>query len=88
MSSTIFYPEMGGKPAEGALEARMGYNGKVYIKTPRVLKGRGITLIEVLDRAHLVPQAKHKHGWNSYRLTLRAYEALCQREKVSMEVLL
>ena len=86
MSQHNFYPEMGGTAKPNTLEARWGYDA-VYITTPRTLKKmRGMKLVEVLDRATLVPQAAHKHGWNKYKLTANALEKLRETEEISMEI--
>jgi len=90
MGMHFHYPEMGEKRREDSqIEARLGHYGKhYYIKTPLVLKGRGITFRYTLTPEMLTPAAQSKVGWHEYVVTTRAMEKLAGQYIVTGELLL
>lgn len=89
MAILTYYPEMKQAKPAAAFEAKMSFYGRHYfVQTRRTIQGQGITFIRTLTVADLVPQASHKAGTNEYKLTARAFDALCKAEAVSMETLL
>lgn len=85
-----YTPEMGeARPADATIDAQLGHNGKHYfLKTALTLSGRGIEHRGTLTAAQLAPQAQHKAGWNQYKVTIRAFDAICAAHKVACESLL
>ena len=85
-----YYPEMGeARPADAAIDAQLSHYGKHYfLKTPLVLTGRGVEHLGTLTSAQLTPAAQHKVGWHEYKVTVRAFEAICRTHKVASESLL
>ncbi len=84
-----YYPEMQqAKPADSQIEATLGhYGGHYYLRTQLEMKGRGITLQEILKAEVLIPGSKYV-GWKKYKVTEKAFDSLCQTYVVSMETLL
>ncbi len=84
------YPEMGEKPAPHHIRARLCHYGKHYtIDTPLTLKGRGITFKGVNTPESLCRGTDSPIcGWNRYRVTVAALEALEKKYRVSHELLL
>lgn len=82
-----YYPEMGGAKPSCEVEA-MYCRGAYYIKTPLQLKGRGIAPLETLKASDLHPSAQHKAGWNRYKVTPKALQALKAQHSISYEMLL
>lgn len=85
-----YYSEMNeARPADTQIDARLSHYGKHYfIKTPLVLKGRGIEYRRTLKAEELTPKAQHKAGWHEYIVTTKAMEKLEKEYKVSIEMLL
>lgn len=76
----VVTPEMGEKIPEGTtVEARCSYQGGYYVKTFKVLKGRGIRSAGTTD----IGKPK-----NCYHVTERAFEILCKTENVTVVSLL
>lgn len=90
MTLQTYYPEMNQPKPVAQIEARMSHDGRHYYLTSplHTLAGRGVTMIEVLTAATLVPQAHHKIGWAKYRVTESAFRRICAEHAVSMECLL
>lgn len=89
MALATYYPEMKETKPAAAFEARMSHFGRHYfVDTRRILKGRGIQFLRTLTASDLVPEAQHKVGTYEYKLTITAFDALCQAETVNMETLL
>lgn len=89
MSFQTYYLEMNEvKPVtEGT--AQLAHYGKHYfIDTRLVLKGRGITHIRTLTADDLVPSAQHRVGEYEYKVTLNAFEKLCEKHNFTGEILL
>ena len=88
MALSTFYPEMNGTPSTQII-ARMTWNGEYRVKSPDELPtGRGIKFHEVLDKAELVPQAAHFHGWHQCQMTQAAFDKFAKTHAVSVECLL
>jgi hypothetical protein len=85
-----YYSEMNeSRPADAVIDAHLSHYGKHYfIKTPLVLKGRGIEYRGTLKAEELTPMAQHKTGWHEYIVTLKAMERLEKEHKVAIEMLL
>ena len=84
-----YHPEMGEPKPEAQIEARIGHYGKHwYLKSQIELKGRGVTLQNVLTSNQLTPQAQHKVGWFEYKVTDAAFDKICKQHRVSTEMLL
>ncbi|HQY89560.1 MAG TPA: hypothetical protein PK402_12980 [Tepidisphaeraceae bacterium] len=85
-----YYPEMGEKrPADAVIDARLAHYGKHYfLKTPLVLAGRGIELLNTLKAHELTPAAQHKVGWHEYKVTVAAFEKLWATYKIASESML
>ena len=88
MAELLYHPEINDQKPAAEFEATRGHRGNYYIKTPKTLTGRGVTLVRVLKESDLVPQARHEAGWNQYRLTDAAYAKLCKDHAVSFALLL
>ncbi len=90
MSVAFYTPEMGERrPADAVIDASLGHYGKHwYIKTPLVLKGRGVEYLGTLTADELVPQARHKVGWHSYKVTCKAMDRIAAEHKTACESLL
>lgn len=86
----IYCPEMKEvRPEATQIDAHLSHYGKHYfLRTPLMLKGRGIVHQGVETAESLVPTAQHKAGWNKYKVTTAAFEAICEKYNVSMESLL
>lgn len=94
MSTYAYYPEMDQvKPHhkfyDGEVQASYDYKYQ-YIVTPLVLKGRGITFMNVLDPKKYIHPERHeyKKGWNEYKVTLNAFKKLEEKYKFIREALL
>lgn len=89
MALLTYYPEMKETRPQAQIEARLGHYGKHwFITTPLVLSGRGIVHIETLTESVLVPEAKHKIGWNRYKVTGTAFDKIQANHDVVVEMLL
>ena len=89
MATISYWPEMGqNKPLNTDGNARYGGSGHQMIETPHTLKGRGIKFIEVIEASRLNERGQYKAGWNYYRVSDRAYEALELRYTFAREALL
>lgn len=86
----FYTPEMGERrPDDAVIDAALGHYGKhYYLKTPLVLKGRGIEYLGTLTAGELVSQAQHKVGWHSYKVTCAAMERIEREHKTACESLL
>jgi len=85
-----YYSEMGEKrPADAQIDATLGHYGKHYfLKTPLVLKGRGIEHLGTETAETLCEFAHDKIGWHRYKVTLKAMERIEAQYKVASECLL
>lgn len=85
-----YTPEMGEtRPADAAIDAQLAHYGKHYfLKTPLTLSGRGVEFLGQIKASDLVPAAQHKAGWNEYKVTIKAFERICEQHKVACEHLL
>ena len=85
-----YHSEMGEtRPADAVIDASLAHYGKHYfLKTPLTLKGRGVEFLGTLKAENLYASAQHKAGWNEYKVTIRAFEAICDQHKVAVECLL
>ena len=90
MSYQTYYPEMNeAKPVNTIGRASLAHYGQHYfIDTRLVLKGRGITHTGTLTANDLVPSAQHRIGEHTYKVTLKAFEKLCEQYDFSGEILL
>jgi len=82
-----YTPEMGEKrPVDAVIDANLGHYGKHYFLTTRLeLKGRGIIFLGTDTVNDLVPSAAHKAGQHRYKVTLAAFDKICQQHKVASE---
>lgn len=87
---TSYTPEMNEKRPETAqIDANLSHYGQHwFLRTPLTLKGRGIVHQGVETAETLVPQAHHKAGWNKYKVTEKAFDAICERYHVATESML
>jgi hypothetical protein len=71
-----YYPEMNEKaPEDAQIEASLGHYGEhYYLRTPLVLKGRGITHTKTIA-AEDFPAGRFA-GWHCYRVTINAMRKL------------
>lgn len=84
-----YYPEMGEPKPAAQIEATLYHYGKhYYLKSEVRLTGRGVEYRGTLEAKDLVPAAQDKVGWHEYKVTLRAFEAICREHRVSHEMLL
>jgi hypothetical protein len=90
MAMALYHPEMGEKRPDDVLgDASLSHYGKHYfLKTPLELKGRGIENLGKLRAEDLVEKARHKAGWNQYKVTIAAFEKICAAHKIGVEQLL
>lgn len=86
-----YHPEMGQKKPAAQIEAHLAHYGKHYfLDTPLTLKvGRGVEHLGVYTSSQLTPGAGQRRvGWNKYKVTMRAFEAIKAAHSVSLEMLL
>lgn len=76
-----YYPELGEAKPEAQIEARVSHYGKWYVKSPLVLKGRGIRK----DEGHI---DRDGVKWFTYHVTDLAFEKLEAAHSISSECLL
>jgi hypothetical protein len=77
------------RPDDAVIDARLSHYGKHwFLKTPLVLRGRGIEHLGTLTADRLVESAQHKVGWHEYKVTERAMERIQKEHKVACECLL
>lgn len=77
------------RPEQAQIDAQLSHYGKHwFLRTPLTLKGRGIVHQGVETESSLIPQAQHKAGWNKYKVTEKAFEAICEKHNVATESLL
>lgn len=83
----VYTPEMGQQKPEGCqMEAhRAYYGGHIFVDTPLELKGRGIQFLKTYKAGDLTSSGQYKSGWNTYRVTNRAYDLLKTRYAISWE---
>ena len=83
----VYALEMGQQKPEGCqIEAhRAYYGGHIFIDTPLELKGRGIRFLKTYKPGDLTSFGQYKSGWNTYRVTNRAYDLLKTRYAISWE---
>jgi hypothetical protein len=79
-----YYPEMNEKaPTETQIEASLSHYGEhYYIRTPLVLKGRGITHTKTLTPEDF--PGGRMAGWHCYRVTTAAMRKIEGQYVVSM----
>lgn len=84
---TSFYPEMGQKkPEDTQIDASLSHYGRHwFLRTPLELKGRGIVHLGTETAETLTPAAQHKVGWHKYKVTEKAFEAICAKYSVATE---
>lgn len=87
---TSYHPEMNeAKPANTQIDAHISHYGHHwFLRTPLVLKGRGIVHTGTETAGTLTPAAQHKVGWHTYKVTEKAFETLCIQYEVTTECLL
>lgn len=90
MSIQGYYPEMGeAKPENVVGNVTLSHYGKHYfVETPLALSGRGITHEGVLQAKNLTLRGQYKAGWNTYKVTTRAMDALARQYNFASEYLL
>lgn len=89
MSFQTYYPEMGeAKPITEGRASLAHYGKHYFIDTRLVLKGRGITHTGTLTAEDLVPSAQHRVGEHTYKVTINAFEKLCEKHDFTGEILL
>jgi hypothetical protein len=85
----VYTPEMEQRKPIAQIEASLSHYGRhYYLKTPLDLKGRGVKYLDTFTAKDLTPQAQHKVGWHTYKVTENAFRTICQTHAVSMEHLL
>jgi hypothetical protein len=79
-----YYPEMNEKaPADTQIEASLSHYGEhYYLRTPLVLKGRGITHTKTITAEDF--PAGRMAGWHCYRVTTKAMQKLEQQYVVAI----
>lgn len=83
-----YCPEMGDARPVAHIHATLSHYGRHYfLRTPLVLKGRGIESMGVLTATRLVPGSKFV-GWNEYQVTIRAFDKLKTQYRIASEMLL
>ena len=84
-----FYPEMSQARPETTVEASLSHYGRHWFVTSKdkLPEGRGVVFLETYTAAVLVPGSRLV-GWHHYKLTCRAFDALCKRSDVAVEMLL
>ena len=89
MAKLIFYPEMQEKKPKADGQASLSHYGKHYfVDTFLELNGRGIEFLGRYASKDLTQYAQHKIGMNKYKITLKAFNKLCQQYDFSSELLL
>jgi hypothetical protein len=84
-----YSPEMKEKKPIAQIQATLSHYGKhYYLKTPLELRGRGINFLSTFKSSDLTPHAQFMTGWNEYKVTENAFETICKKYAVSMELLL
>ena len=85
-----YCPEMNEpRPENTQIDAELShYGGHWFLRTPLVLKGRGIVHLKTETADTLVPKAHHKIGWHKYQVTSKAFEAICVKYNVATEAML
>ena len=84
-----YHPEMKEAKPDAQIEAQSGCSGNHhYLKSAVELKGRGVTFLGTLKATDLTPQAQSKVGWHEYKVTARAFKAICEQHGVACEMLL
>lgn len=87
--TTCYTPEMNEtRPDDAVIDATYGGPGHQMLKTPLTLSGRGVKLVAILKAEELHEIAKHKAGWNQYRVTNAAYNRIERQYHVARECLL
>lgn len=82
----IFTPEMGDRKPVCRVEASLGHYGThYYIDTTETLTGRGIEHLQTYTERDLTVRGRYKVGWNRYKVTIKAFEAIKAKHPVSME---
>jgi hypothetical protein len=94
MTTFNYCPEMGqSKPHykfyDGEVQASYDYKYQ-YITTPLVLKGRGITFMNIINPNNYnhPERIEYKKGWNEYKVTNNAFKKLEEKYKFVRETLL
>ena len=89
MATTFYYPEMGEKRPEAEIEARLSGSDHWVLTTDLDLAGRGVKLVEILDRKNLCgPRVEFLHGKKRYRVTENAFRKIEAKHTISCENLL
>ena len=84
-----YHPEMGEAKPAAQIEAQLSHYGNHYfLKSAIELTGRGVTFLKTLVAGDLTPQAQGKVGWHEYKVTARAFKAICEKHAVAYEMLL
>nr|WP_294529221.1 hypothetical protein [uncultured Rhodopila sp.] len=82
-----YYPEMGEARPETKIEARLAHYGKHYFLTSSVqLSGRGVEFLKTIKPGDMTNS--RRDGWHEYKVTLKAFDAICKAHAVACEILL
>jgi hypothetical protein len=80
-----YTPEMGQRKPACKMEATLGHYGRhYYIDTTETLTGRGIEHLQTYRERDLTAAGRYKIGWNRYKVTVKAFEAIKAHHPVSM----
>jgi hypothetical protein len=85
-----YCPEMGEKKPIAQIEATMSYSGAGhwFLDTPLELKGQGIKFLKKYKEDDFIKSSYYKVGWNSYKVTGKAFDKLKKIYAISKESLL
>jgi hypothetical protein len=85
-----YTPEMGQKrPDDAEIDAQLSHYGKHYfLDTPLTLSGRGVLYLCTYSPEQLTGPGQRKAGWHHYKVTIAAYERICEQYTVAYESLL
>lgn len=82
-----YYPEMGDKRPVTKIEARLAHYGKhYYVYSSIPISGRGIEFISTVKPGDMANS--RRDGWGYYKVTLKAFDAICAAHPVACEILL
>lgn len=89
MALKTFHPEMNEPRPEATIEGRLSHYGRHYFVRSKdeLPGGRGVEYLGQLTAGQLVPGSRLV-GWHEYKMTTRAFDALCERADVVVELLL
>lgn len=82
-----YHPEMGETRPAAQIEASLGHYGKHYdVHSAMLLEGRGVEFIETIKPGSCINS--RRDGWGYYKVTLKAFDAICAKHGVAHEMLL